>query len=106
MLDLVCGYLILDPGSLISKSFPTKRYLMSCLVLAVGLAKVLFPREAQIVMNLAHLEATSEFTGVDKAGAADNVSASNSPLFSGKTSSFVGWDCSFSRANTFHGLNS
>ncbi|BBM97019.1 hypothetical protein Mp_1g02380 [Marchantia polymorpha subsp. ruderalis] len=50
----------------------------------VGLAKVLFPREAQIVMNLAHLEATSEFTGVDKAGAADNVSASNSPLFSAK----------------------
>ncbi|KAL2652632.1 hypothetical protein R1flu_020760 [Riccia fluitans] len=50
----------------------------------VGLAKVLFPREAQIVMSLAHLESTAEFTGVDKVGVTDKLQASDSTAFLSK----------------------
>ncbi|CAM6103022.1 unnamed protein product [Calypogeia fissa] len=34
----------------------------------VALARMLFPREAQIVLSLAHVEATAEYTGVDNGG--------------------------------------
>lgn len=48
-------------------------------LLAVALARVLFPREAQIVMSLAHVEATAEYTGLDNSGPNSPHSPCGSP---------------------------